>query len=95
MAIPLIPFIAGAALGGLATYFYQDKTLRRNVNQSSKKLGEGLKKTASTVTEQAQKSGTAVKKKVKHASSYFSASSSAQENNATDTECTTDKTEDA
>jgi len=53
MAIPLIPLLAGAALGGLATYLYSDEKARKQ-----------LKKATSDVTDKAKQTGNTVSRKV-------------------------------
>jgi hypothetical protein len=46
MAVHLIPFVAGAVIGGLAAYFYRDERLRgevrKTVDDVSDKVSEGL-----------------------------------------------------
>lgn len=45
MAIPLIPLIAGAAVGAVATYIYNDKSsrkaLKKSIDITGKKFSEG------------------------------------------------------
>ncbi len=35
MALPLIPLVAGAVLGGLAAYLYKDEKLRRDIKRAA------------------------------------------------------------
>jgi hypothetical protein len=46
MAVHLIPFVAGAVIGGLAAYFYRDEKLRADLRKTagdvSDKVSEGL-----------------------------------------------------
>lgn len=50
MAFPLIPFVVGAALGSLATYFYQDDNVRRGIKNTAEDVTDKVKDTASTVS---------------------------------------------
>ena len=50
MPLPLIPFIAGAALGSLATYFYQDDNIRRGMKNTAEDVADKVKGTANTVS---------------------------------------------
>lgn len=50
MAIHLIPFVAGAVLGGLGAYFYRDEKLRREVKRTAGDLGGKVRKTADQVS---------------------------------------------
>lgn len=49
MALPLIPFVAGAVVGGLAAYLYRDERLRKRVRHTASDVGYRLKDTAETV----------------------------------------------
>ena len=40
MAIPILPFVAGAVVGGLGVYFYRDKKLRGAVGRTARGLRE-------------------------------------------------------
>ena len=53
MAFPLIPFIAGAVIGGLATYLYENEKARKQV-----------RKTTGTVTHTVAKGVGTLKRKV-------------------------------
>lgn len=44
MALPLVPFIAGALVGGVSTYLYRDKKTR-------KKIGKQVRSATDKVTE--------------------------------------------
>src|SRR6056297_397879 len=50
MAIHLIPFVAGAVIGGLGAYFYRDEKLRREVRRTTAELGGRARKTADQVS---------------------------------------------
>lgn len=49
MAIPLIPLVAGAALGGIATYFYKDPAARKKVTDSFKGAGNKVTESVENV----------------------------------------------
>ncbi len=46
MAFPVIPFVAGALVGGLSVYLYGNETLRRVVGRSASNLSGKVKRTA-------------------------------------------------
>lgn len=50
MAIHLIPFVAGAVIGGLGAYFYRDEKLRKDVSRTASALTGKVKKTAGDVS---------------------------------------------
>ncbi|MDJ0944910.1 MAG: hypothetical protein QNJ30_15685 [Kiloniellales bacterium] len=49
MAIPIIPFVAGAVIGGLGVYFYRDKKVRGAVGRTAR----GLREKVSSKSEEA------------------------------------------
>jgi len=49
MAIHLVPFVAGAVIGGLAAYFARDEKLRREVSESAGELSGKVRETAGEV----------------------------------------------
>lgn len=49
MAIPLIPFVAGAVIGGLAAYLYRDDRLRRRVRTAAGDLSDKARDTADSI----------------------------------------------
>ncbi len=51
MAFPLVPFVAGAVIGGLGAYFYRDEKLRKSVKRASHELPGKVKRTASEVSD--------------------------------------------
>lgn len=50
MAYHLIPFVAGAVIGGLAVYLYRDEELRGNLRQSADDLSRKVQETAGQVS---------------------------------------------
>lgn len=44
MALPLVPFIAGAAAGVAATYLFKDEKAKEVIVTNSKSLSDGVKK---------------------------------------------------
>lgn len=50
MAYYLIPFVAGAVIGGLAVYLYRDEQLRGNLRQSAGDLSRKVQETAGEVS---------------------------------------------
>lgn len=62
MAIPLIPLIAGAAVGAIATYIYKDKASRKALKKSIKKTGEKLSEGADSVKSVLKKTKTQAEK---------------------------------
>lgn len=42
MAVPLIPFVAGAVVGGLAAYFYKDENVRREVRRAAADVSDAV-----------------------------------------------------
>ena len=51
MAFPLVPFLAGAVLGGLGAYFYQDRKVRKVVSKAAKELPGKMKRSAADVSD--------------------------------------------
>jgi len=51
MALPLLPFVAGAVIGGLSAYFYRDDRVRRAVRGRADDLSGMVKKTAGEVSD--------------------------------------------
>ena len=51
MAIPLIPFVAGAVIGGLATYLYRDEKLRNDMKRTADTLSDKVKDAAGEVSD--------------------------------------------
>lgn len=49
MAIPLIPFLVGAAAGAVATYVYKDKESQQSIKKGLDKAGDTLASGAKTV----------------------------------------------
>jgi hypothetical protein len=50
MAYHLIPFVAGAVVGGLAAYLFGDKRLRRDLRESAGNLSRKTQETATEVS---------------------------------------------
>lgn len=42
MAVPLIPFVAGAVVGGLVAYFYKDENVRREVRRAADEVSDAV-----------------------------------------------------
>jgi hypothetical protein len=40
MAVPLIPFVAGAVVGGLVAYFYKDENVRREARRAADEVSD-------------------------------------------------------
>lgn len=51
MAYHLIPFVAGAVVGGLAVYLFGDERARQNLRQSADNLSRKAQRTAGQVSE--------------------------------------------
>ena len=51
MAFPLVPFVAGAVIGGLGTYFYCDERLRSAASRTARELSGKAKRTAEGVSD--------------------------------------------
>jgi len=51
MAIVLIPWVAGAVIGGVATYLYKDEHIREDLSRTAGDVTGKLKGAADTVTE--------------------------------------------
>lgn len=51
MAFPVIPFVAGALVGGLSVYLYRNETLRRVVGRSASGLSGKVKRTAAEASD--------------------------------------------
>jgi len=51
MAYHLIPFVAGAVVGGLAVYLFRDERLRGDLRQSAGSLSRRTRETASEVSD--------------------------------------------
>jgi len=51
MAIQLLPLIAGAALGALATYLYKDDEARKSIKKGVDKVGDKLAEGANSIKE--------------------------------------------
>jgi hypothetical protein len=49
MAIPLIPFVAGAVIGGLAAYLYRDDRLRRRMRHAAGDVTDKARDTAEII----------------------------------------------
>lgn len=43
MALPLIPFVAGAAVGSLVTYLYKDESSKEKIKDTAQKLTDNVK----------------------------------------------------
>jgi hypothetical protein len=50
MAIPLIPFVAGAVIGGLVAHFSKDEKLRKGIKQAAGDVSDKVRDTAGTVS---------------------------------------------
>ena len=54
MAIPLIPFVAGAVIGGLTAYLYKDDKVRKDIKKTagdmSHRVSEGFSELKGKVT---------------------------------------------
>lgn len=50
MAYHLIPFVAGAVVGGLAAYLFRDERLRKDLRQSAGHLSRKTQETATEVS---------------------------------------------
>jgi gas vesicle protein len=50
MAYHLIPFVAGAVVGGLAAYLFRDERLRKDLRESADSLSRKAQETASEVS---------------------------------------------
>jgi hypothetical protein len=51
MAFPLIPFVAGAVVGGLAAWFYRDDKVRAEVRLGTDRLVNTVKETGDAVSD--------------------------------------------
>lgn len=51
MAFPLIPFVAGAVIGGLAAWFYRDEKVRSEVQRSTDRLVNTVRETGDAVSD--------------------------------------------
>lgn len=51
MAFPLIPFIAGAVIGSLATYIYRDDKIRHEIKRSAGDLSSKVQHGAEEVSD--------------------------------------------
>jgi len=56
MAIALIPWVAGAALGSVATYLYKDEHIWKDVSRTAEDVSDKVKGAANTVTEKVSES---------------------------------------
>lgn len=64
MPFPLIPFVAGAALGSLATYFFQDDDVRRGVKNTAEDVTDKVKDAAEVVSDKLKDTASSVSHKV-------------------------------
>ena len=64
MAIPIIPFVAGAVVGGLSVYFYRDGRARGAVGRTARGLTGKVKKTAGKVSDRVSEGFGGRRKKV-------------------------------
>lgn len=64
MAIPLIPFVAGAVIGGLSAYFYRDERLRKEVRRTAGDLSGKVKETADNVSHRVAEGWSGMRDKV-------------------------------
>lgn len=55
MAFPLLPFIAGAAIGGLATYLYENQKARSKINKAAGDVSDKVKQSTGAVTKKLSK----------------------------------------
>jgi hypothetical protein len=50
MAIQLIPFVAGAVIGGLVAHFYKDKKIRKGIKQAAGDVSDKVREATATVS---------------------------------------------
>lgn len=62
MAIHLIPFVAGAVIGGIGVYFYRDEKLRKEVSRTAGELGGRIRNTADRVSGKASEGFSGLRK---------------------------------
>lgn len=55
MAFPLLPFVAGAVVGGLATYLYENRQARTQIKKTAGDVTDKVKQTAGAVTQKMSK----------------------------------------
>ena len=51
MALPLIPFLTGAAIGAVATYIYKDEATQKKITEGTSAAAEKISATVSSGTE--------------------------------------------
>lgn len=64
MALHLIPFVAGAVIGGLTAYFYRDEKVRKEVRRSASDLSHKVKATAGDVSHKVSEGFSDLRRKV-------------------------------
>ncbi len=64
MAIPLIPLLAGVAIGSLATYLYNDEKTRKQLKKAASGATDKAKQTSDTVSRKVSAGVSSLKEKV-------------------------------
>jgi len=88
MAYHLIPFVAGAVVGGLAVYLFRDEQLREDLRHSAGSLSRRTRETASEVSGKVTQGLTRVRGSMPGRSQAAASSTAADQ---TDAETTTPK----
>lgn len=63
MAFPLIPFVAGAVVGGLASYLYKDDLARKGIKKTAGSVTGRVKETTGNVTHKVSDSVSGLKRR--------------------------------
>lgn len=72
MAYHLIPFVAGAVVGGLAVYLFGDERARQNLRQSADDLSRKTQRTAGQVSENLRQSAGNLSRKARRTAGQVS-----------------------